>query len=153
MLPSTATRRQWGVARASLNADATPDALDQMIVWRMHDPRYLGQDNRQKEHTMMRQWTIEARADFADQDKNEAITLSVQQFAVALRATLVMIKDNNQSPQVVCYSDDFFLGHQDIALIKDTVGPAIADSGTEPADVSDEMMQAMRDIQHDKSSK
>ena len=102
---------------------------------------------------MQRQWTIEARADFADPEKNDAITIAVQRFAVALNATLVLIKDNGQSPQVVCYSDDFFTGHEDIALIEDKLGKAIADNSetTQTMDVSDEMLQAMRDIQHDKA--
>ena len=101
---------------------------------------------------MQRQWTIEGRADFADPEKNEAITKAFQNAAVMLNATLILIKDNGQSPQVVCYSDDFFTGHEDIALIEDKMGKAIADSpDTQSLDVSDEMLQAMRDIQHDKA--
>lgn len=109
---------------------------------------------------MQRQWTIEVRADFADPDKNDAITEAVRQHAVALNATMVMIKDNGISPQTVCYSDDFFTGHEDITLMEDKLGKAKAlaasageDTPSETMAVSDEMMQAMRDMQHDKNNK
>ena len=155
MAAANATRRQWGAARASIGPNAAPDALDQMILWRINDSRYTDRKNIVKGKPMQRQWTIEARADFADPEKNDAITIAVQRFAVALNATLVLIKDNGQSPQVVCYSDDFFTGHEDIALIEDKLGKAIADNSetTQTMDVSDEMLQAMRDIQHDKAEK
>lgn len=100
---------------------------------------------------MQRQWTIETRADFADPEKNEAITEAVRLHAVALQATLVLIKDNGVSPQTVCYSDDFFTGHEDIALMKNTLGEALKEDNSEPLAVSDEMMQALRDMQHDKA--
>lgn len=99
---------------------------------------------------MQRQWTIEARADFADPDKNEAITEAVRQHAVALNAKLALIKDNGVSPQVVCYSDDFFTGHEDIALLKDTLGAAMAEDASPEAPISDEMMASLREMQHDK---
>ena len=104
---------------------------------------------------MQRQWTIEARADFADPEKNEAITEAVRQHAVALNATLILIKDNGISPQVVCYSDDFFTGHEGINLMENKLGAAIMESGdlAEPMQVSDDMMQAMRDLEHDKNNK
>ena len=100
---------------------------------------------------MQRQWTIEARVDFADVEKNDAITTAFRNAAVMLNATLALIKDNGIAPQVVCYSDDFFTGHEDIALMEDKLGKVIAASDGETVVVSDEMMQAMRDMQHDKS--
>jgi len=71
---------------------------------------------------MQRQWTIEARADFADPRRNNEITELVRQHAVALNAMLALIKDNGVSPQVVCYSDDFSPGMMDIALLENTLG-------------------------------
>jgi len=98
-----------------------------------------------------RQWTIEARADFADPEKNEAITEAVRRAAVHINATLELLSDG-QKPQVVVYSDDFFTGHKDIALLPDTLGKAIQDhGGEEPEKVSDELLQAMRDLQHEKN--
>lgn len=150
----TATRQQWGAARASLGPVCrSPEVLDQMIIWRMDDPRYT---SRKKGKTMQRQWTIEARADFADPEKNDAITEAVRQHAVALNATLILIKDSGISPQVVCYSDDFMIGHEDINLMDNKLGAAVMEQGdlAAPAmEVSDEMLQAMRDMQHDKNEK
>ena len=155
MAAANATRRQWGAARASIGPNAVPDALDQMILWRINDPRYTDRKNIVKGKPMQRQWTIEARADFADVEKNAAITEAVRQHAVALNAILVLIKDNGISPQVVCYSDDFFTGHEDINLMENKLGAAIMESGdlAAPMPVSDEMMQAMRDMTHDKNEK
>ena len=150
-----ATRQTWGAARVALGPECrSPDVLDQMIIWRMNDPRYQQHEHLKGTKQMQRQWTIEARADFADPDKNAAITEAVRQHAVALNATLVLIKDNGISPQVVCYSDDFFTGHEDINLMENKLGAAMAESGSaEPMGVSEDMMQAMRDMQHDKNSK
>lgn len=71
--------------------------------------------------------------------------------AVALQATLVMIKDNGISPQTVCYSDDFFTGHEEISLMKNTLGEALEEGNSQSLVVSDEMMEALRDMRHDKS--
>ena len=103
---------------------------------------------------MQRQWTIEVRADFNDTEKNEAITECVRQHAVAINATVVLIKDNGQVPQTVCYSDDFFTGHEDIGLLENKLGKVL-DAQTEETGlaVSDEMMETMWDMQHDKNEK
>lgn len=132
---------------------ANPDVLDQVILWRMADPRYTTRENRVKGLTMQRQWTIEARADFADADKNEAITEAVRRAAVHINATLALLSDG-QKPQVVAFSDDFFAGHAEIALLEDQMGDAIAkhDDIGETAEVSNEMLQAVRDMQHDKAA-
>ena len=147
-----ARRQQWGSARSRLTETAKPHVIDQMIIWRIDDPRYTDHTNLVKGKIMQRQWTIEGRADFADTEKNDAITTAFRNAAVMLNATLALIKDNGIAPQVVCYSDDFFTGHEDIALMEDKLGKAIAfDSGGDGVSVSDEMMQAMRDMQHDKA--
>lgn len=101
---------------------------------------------------MMRQWTIEARVDFADQEKNDTITEAIRRAAVHVNATIALLSDG-QKPLVVAFSDDFFAGHAEIALLEDTLGKAITseDVGTE-APVSDEMLAAMRDLQHDKNN-
>lgn len=101
---------------------------------------------------MQRQWAIEARADFADPEKNEAITEAVRRAAVHINATLALLSDG-QKPQVVAYSDDFFSGHEEIALLENKMGNALKehdDIGTE-AEVSEEMLAAARDMQHDKA--
>lgn len=101
---------------------------------------------------MQRQWTIEARADFADQEKNDVITKAVQQAAVHIHATIALLADGIK-PEVVVFSDDFFHGHEDISLLPDTLGAALADhGGTQSESVSEELVQAARDMQHDKNN-
>lgn len=119
----------------------------------MADPRYADRTTQMKGMTMQRQWTIEARADFADADKNEAITEAVRRAAVHIHATLALLADG-QKPQVVAFSDDFFAGHQDIALLEDTIGKGLKEfAGLQEGEVSDELMQAARDMQHDANAK
>ena len=147
-------RKAWGAVRASMNILTNPDVLDRVIIWRMNDPRYRDTRDRCKEGNIQRQWTIEARADFADQEKNDAITESVRRAAVHINATIALLADGIK-PQVVAFSDDFFAGHEEIALLKDKLGQALADHAEtvgEEAPVSDDMLQALRDVQHDKNN-
>lgn len=155
---STSAREQWAAARISAqpcDSDALPDqdVLDQLVVWRINDPRYTDRDNHVKGLAMQRQWTIEARADFADQEKNEAITTAIRQAAVHVHAVMALLSDG-QAPQVVCFSDDFFDGHQEIKLHEDKLGQAIEAHGGNMGEgkVSDELLQAARDMQHDKNN-
>ena len=137
-----------------MNILTNPDVLDRVIIWRMNDPRYRDTRDRCKEGNIQRQWTIEARADFADQEKNDAITESVRRAAVHINATIALLADGIK-PQVVAFSDDFFAGHEEIALLKDKLGQALADHAEtvgEEAPVSDDMLQALRDVQHDKNN-
>lgn len=95
---------------------------------------------------MQRQWNIEARADFADADKNDIITAAVRRAAVHINAEialLLMADSAGQKPHVVVYSDDFFTGHEDIALLQDTLGDALAEHGSAEteAPVSDELLR------------
>lgn len=133
---------------------AHPDILDQVIIWRMNDPRYTDRETHMKGLAMQRQWTIEARADFADPEKNEAITEAVRRAAVHINATLMLLSDG-QKPQVVAFSDDFFAGHAEIALLEDTISKGLELHGADTTDgeVSDEMLSAVRDMHHDANAK
>lgn len=129
-----------------LNILVWPDVLDKVIEGRLGDPRYSY--NTTKDTTMQRQWTIEARADFADKDKNDAIDQAFKVAAAHINATMALLNDG-QKPQVVCFSDDFFSGHQDIDWLGDPLGKAIAAHSNTLGDtpeVSDEMMQTLRDM-------
>lgn len=149
--------KQWASARVSAqpNMDvlANPDVLDALVIWRMNDPRYEDRKTRVKGLSMQRQWTIEARADFADQEKNDAITQAIRDAAVHVHAVMALLSDG-QKPQVVCFSDDFFAGHEEIMLHDDKLGSAIAEHGPniEQGVVSEELMAAARDMQHDKNN-
>ena len=136
-----------------MGAIVRPDVIDDLVTWRLGDPRFFDHDGI-KESVMQRQWTIEARADFADPEKNEAITEAIKRAAVHVHATMALISDGVK-PQVVAFSDDFFTGHEEIALYEDKLGAAIAAHGADmgEAQVSDEMMQAVRDMSHDKNAK
>lgn len=137
----------------SANNVVHPDTLDQLLVWRMTDPRYANRENRVKGLHMQRQWTIEARADFADPEKNDAITTAIREAAVHVHAVMALLSDG-QKPQVACYSDDYFSGHEEIALHKDKLGDAIKEHGDAMSGggVSDELLQAAADMQHDKNN-
>lgn len=95
-----------------------------------------------REITTQRQWTIEARADFAGADKNEAISEAIRQAAIRVAATISLLQDGVKA-QVVAYSDDFFHGHEDIALFAEKVKIEDIKAG-EDEGVSDELMAAAR---------
>lgn len=141
---------------------AYPDAMDKLIKWRMGDPRYqdklMSKEYRElweKEIKMQRQWNIEARADFEDPDKNEVITEAIRRAAVHVNATIALLlqaEGHGQKPKVVCYSDDFFDGHVDIALLDDTLGRALADhEATEQESISPELIAAAKEMSGDGS--
>lgn len=99
---------------------------------------------------MRRQWNIEARADFEDPEKNEVITEAIRRAAVHVNATIALLlraDGHGQKPQVVCYSDDFFDGHKEIALLDDTLGKALVEhEATEQDSVSAELIAAAKEM-------
>lgn len=104
---------------------------------------------------MQIQWTIEARADMQDEGKKLAMQRVVKEAAAHISAMLIMLQDG-QKPQVVCFSDDFFAGHEEISLLPDTIGQALAEheqtaSDDKPEDtgLSQEMIDAARQMQVD----
>jgi hypothetical protein len=98
---------------------------------------------------MQKQWTIEARADFADQTKNDAITRAIREAAVHVHAVMALLSDG-QKPQVVVFADDFFEGHEEISLHDDTLGKAIDEhKNVGGGEISDELMAAARDMRPD----
>lgn len=141
----------------SVSAPAAPEMLDKLIAWRLHDPRYrkvthtdsgLHIGAKGSRNMAQRQWYIEARADFADQAKNEIIDQAVREAAVHIHAQLALLMDNGVTPQVICRSDDWFEGEREIGLHSDKLGTALqthADDG-QASQVSDEMLDALRDM-------
>ena len=130
------------------------NTMDKLVLWRRGDPRYPRYTHPQpqltKEQLMQRQWNIEARADFEDADKNEVITDAIRRAAVHVNATIALLLQadgHGQKPEVVCYSDDFFTGHKEIALLEDTLGKALVDhGGTEQESVSAELIAAAKEM-------
>ena len=57
-----------------------------------------------------------------------------------------MIADNPKATRVSIWSEDFFTGHEQIALLDDVLGKVTPDTASDPGEaVSDEMMAALRD--------
>jgi hypothetical protein len=94
---------------------------------------------------MQKQWTIEARADFADQEKNEAITRTVQRAAALVSATISLLSDGVK-PQVVAFCDDWFGNHEDIDLLAKSLGEDTPTELGKQEDVSDDLLQAIKDM-------
>lgn len=123
----------------ALPEHAPEDVLDSLIRWRL-------QDGQKGENGMaQRTWKIEARMDFKDQEKNDEIDQVVKRLAVVLEANLSLLADG-QKPEVICHSDDFFGRHVDIELWSKEI-PKDTLVGLDQQDqVSDEMLEAMRDM-------
>ncbi len=109
-----------------------------MVVWMRNDPRpYVGYGEDRK---MQRQWSIEARVNLSGIEKPEAVieavTVAVRNAGVHLNAQLALL---GVPQEVVMFSDDFFTGHADIAMMQDTLGKAVEG-------VSDEMLDALKEM-------
>jgi hypothetical protein len=100
------------------------------------------------------QWTIEIRAHVSETER-EAINQTMSRLARHADATVKLLPNSNiMKPETVCYGDDFFVGHFDVAMLPDEIGNAIADVGLGQEEaVSDELLQAARDMAHDKAAK
>jgi hypothetical protein len=139
---------QWLYKPNDLFAD--PDQLDKLIDWRMESMRFLrliGKFNPRlrKDHPMQRQFTVEIRVDYADQEKNEAMKKALQAAARHIYATAVLLADGIK-PQIAIFADDFFSGHEEITLLDDTIASGLESikSDDDNSGVSDEMMAAAR---------
>lgn len=97
---------------------------------------------------MQRQFTMELRVDYADQDKNEVMKTSIKQALRHIYATAVLLADNGIKPQVACFSDDFFAGHEEIKMLDDVIAQGIAETAEtlDDVEISDELMSAGRSI-------
>ena len=93
-----------------------------------------------------RTWSIEARMDFADMDKNAEIDELVRRLAVQLSANLSLLADGGQKPHVIAHSDDFFGDTKHISLWGEA-HPEIVGTAENTDEVSEEMLEAMREMQ------
>lgn len=146
-LPRAATVS--GMTYTQLGAFTGPShELDQLIDWKSGSIGVLRNyklDTITRGAHMQRQFTIELRVDFADAEKLEPIQKVLQQAARHALATARLISDNPKSTQVAIFSDDFFSGHQEIALLDDTIQQGLdaidANSGSDV--VSSELAAAL----------
>lgn len=103
-----------------------------------------------EEHNIMqRQFTIELRVDFADPGKLEALKQTLQQAARHTYATAQLLSDTPKTTQIAIYSDDFFTGHETIALLDDTIQQGLDAIGSEESGdtgISSELLGAMNGV-------
>jgi hypothetical protein len=108
------------------------DELDQIIEWKAGSIAVLKHyklDTITRGAHMQRQFTIELRVDFADPEKLGPLKNVLQQAARHAFATAQLISDNPKSTQIAIYSDDFFSGHETIALLEDTIQQGLDATG------------------------
>ena len=128
----------------------TPDELDWLIDWLAGGINVLKhyKTSLMTEGAMMqRQFTIELRVDFADADKLGPIKQVLQQAARHAFATAQLISDNPKSTQIAIFSDDFFTGHQEIALLEDVIQnglDAIGETTSGTDSISSELADAFK---------
>lgn len=137
-----------GMSYSEIEAFAGPDdQLGQLIDWKAGGIavlKYYKLDTISRGAHMQRQLTMELRVDFADQEKLPAIQQAFQQAARHVLATARLISDNPKSTQIAIYSEDFFSGHQEIALLDDVIQQGLdATSNDESQGISSELMGAM----------
>lgn len=73
---------------------------------------------------MQRQFTIELRVDYADNEKNEAMRTALTSAARHVFATASLLADSVK-PQIAIFSDDFFSGHEQIELLEDVIAQGV----------------------------
>jgi hypothetical protein len=97
----------------------------------------------QRRSKMQRQFTIEIRVDYADNGKSEVMKKAMQQAARHVYATATLLADGVK-PQVAVFSDDFFTGHEEIALLEDTIAQGVEaiDATNEEEKISGELLAA-----------
>jgi len=94
--------------------------LDKQIRWALGDPRH--KSHRQlKRDGMYRQFTMDIRVDFTDEDKLAMVREAVAACGRQVFATVSLIADGGSKPQIAIYSDDSFAGHEDISILENTV--------------------------------
>lgn len=104
---------------------------------------------------MQRQFTIELRVDFADPEKLEPIKQVLQQAARHAFATAQLISDNPKLTKIAIFSDDFFTGHEQIALLDDTIQQGLDAIGADSSgseSISSELAMAAKGFNGDVNS-
>jgi hypothetical protein len=135
---------------------ASPGLMDKIIDWKMSGPFYRKMDEMNGYHTteeqskMQRQFTIELRVDYEDNEKNDAMRKACAAAGRHVFATASLLSDGIQ-PQISIYSDDYFAGHDEIKLMEDTIQQGLdatkddAENATSEPEISSELMRAVHD--------
>ncbi len=120
---------------------ANPDLFDKIIIW--HLERDMAQ----------RQWTIQLRMDFADNERNEKIDNAFIEHGLAISALGALLSDG-QKPNIMVFSDDWQMGRRELDIFAqklenpDPLAQANAEHGDKVAgnDVSDELAEALANM-------
>jgi hypothetical protein len=99
---------------------------------------------------MQRQYTLEVRVDFQDENKKLAMVQLMRIAARQLQANAMLLADGGAKPQIVLFSEDMFAGHEDIEAMEDlaAVGKeelaAAGGMAEEAEEISQELVDAVR---------
>ena len=121
------------------------DTLDAIIEWKIGNPRYkqFNQEQEQEQVMPQRQFTIELRVDYADEEKNAIMNTQLARQARHLLATATLLSDG-QTPTIAAFSEDFFIGKAEIDLMLDAIGEGVKDMKAGEDSVSQELLDAFK---------
>ena len=121
------------------------DTLDAIIEWKIGNPRYkqFNQEQEQEQVMPQRQFTIELRVDYADEEKNVIMNMQLARQARHLLATATLLSDG-QMPTIAAFSEDFFIGKAEIDLMLDAIGEGVKDMKAGEDSVSQELLDAFK---------
>ena len=121
------------------------DTLDAIIEWKIGNPRYkqFNQEQEQEQVMPQRQFTIELRVDYADEEKNVIMNMQLARQARHLLATATLLSDG-QTPTIAAFSEDFFIGKAEIDLMLDAIGEGVKDMKPGEDSVSQELLDAFK---------
>ncbi len=121
------------------------DTLDAIIEWKIGNPRYkqFNQEQEQEQIMPQRQFTIELRVDYADEEKNAIMNMQLALQARHLLATATLLSDG-QTPTIAAFSEDFFIGKAEIDLMLDAIGEGVKDMKAGEDSVSQELLDAFK---------
>ena len=121
------------------------DTLDAIIEWKIGNPRYkqFNQEQEQEQVMPQRQFTIELRVDYADEEKNAIMNMQLARQARHLLATATLLSDG-QTPTIAAFSEDFFIGKAEIDLMLDAIGEGVKDMKAGEDSVSQELLDAFK---------
>jgi len=98
---------------------------------------------------MIRQFTMELRVNYADEEKNETMRQAWARAARHVMATASLIADGVK-PDISAWSDDWFAGKKDIDILEDVIQQGIDANAASGVDtdqpVSSELMNAVRNM-------
>jgi hypothetical protein len=133
---------EWGVTLET-------SLMDRLIDWNLRSPvvaKKMKTSAIAEEAHLIRQFTIELRVNYADNEKNATMRSAVAQAARHMFATAQLLADGVK-PDIAIFSDDWFSGREEIELLQDVIQQGLDEAGeaVTEGEVSSELMAAVRD--------